>query len=110
MDLILIICTCPKKDSDVIARKLIMQHLVACVDIVPGDFHFVGWQTTSPHENEATLLITTSDELVEEVYESILEIHSSEIPIIVNIDIRESYSSYIEWLQESLSSYFDEIN
>lgn len=105
MDVVLVVCTCPDTIASGLGREILERRLAACVDILPGIWGIVGWQPDHLIHDEATMLITTADDLVEELYGAILEAHPASMAVIATLELAESYSSYIEWLQTTLADY-----
>lgn len=103
VNIILAVCMCPQAVAPQIAREVLEQRCAACVDILPGMWGMVGWEPGQLSGDEVTLLITTADDLVEELYTVILELHPASKPVIANLELAESYSAYIEWLHTTLA-------
>jgi periplasmic divalent cation tolerance protein len=102
MNLILVICLCPKDYAEQIALSVIQKRLAACADIIPANWGIVGWEPEYIRTNEVQILITTEDELVNDLYNTIITLHPSARPVVVNLEITETYSPYLEWLETAL--------
>jgi periplasmic divalent cation tolerance protein len=106
MDLVIELCVCPIEVADQIAREVVKKGLSACVDILPGKWSLLGRQDSPEVNDEVVLLMTTAYDLVEDLCETILELHPSEMPVIVTLAIDETYSQYSKWLQQKLGVEF----
>ena len=102
MDLVIELCICPREVADQIAREVVEKRLAACVDMLPNAWGLYGWKDSPYVNDEVTLLINTCEDWSEELYETIIDLHPSQMPVIVTIAIDESYSRYIQWLQQQL--------
>ena len=106
MELELVLCVCSREVAEKIAYAVVEKRLAACADIIPGMWGLYSWKDEPQVEGEVTVLVTTIEDLSEDVYETILELHSADLPVIVSFDIQETFSSYIEWIATQLGAEF----
>ncbi|MFN2119851.1 MAG: divalent-cation tolerance protein CutA [Anaerolineales bacterium] len=89
-----------RSEADRIAEALVSRRLAACVQIseVASTYRWNGQVT---HEVEHLLLIKTAARMYKEVEAAIQELHSYEIPEIVQLPIEQGLDPYLNWVDES---------
>ena len=92
------------ENSKSIANKLVELKLAACVNIIPKIHSVYEWNGNIESEEESTMLIKTTSELLERVEEVILQFHSYDTPEIIAIDINQSNKNYLQWLMGAITS------
>ena len=86
-----------KEQAKKIAMGLVEKHLAACVQMFPVESVYF-WQEKICEENEILLLIKTKTELFDEVKKAIMEIHSYEVPEIIQAPITDGLAEYLKWI------------
>jgi len=81
------------------ARLLVERRLAACVQLLPINSVY-SWQGKVCDENEILLLIKTRAERFDEVATVIKEIHTYDVPQIVQIPIVGGFAEYLSWIDE----------
>jgi periplasmic divalent cation tolerance protein len=100
-DYIIITTTFPHQDSAKAAAKLLVEkRLAACVQLLPINSVY-SWQGEVCDENEVLLLIKSRAALFGEISAAIKEIHTYEVPQIVQIPITDGLPEYLKWIEES---------
>jgi periplasmic divalent cation tolerance protein len=92
------------ENSKSIANKLVEQNLAACVNIIPKIHSVYEWNGKIESEEESTMLIKTTSELLEKVEEVILKFHSYDTPEILAFKIDKSNKDYLQWLVGAIKS------
>ena len=92
------------ENSKSIANKLVEQKLAACVNIIPKIHSVYDWNGKIESEEESTMLIKTTSELLEKVEEMILKFHSYDTPEILAFKIDKSNKDYLQWLVGAIKS------
>ncbi|MBU7583194.1 MAG: divalent-cation tolerance protein CutA [Nostoc sp. TH1S01] len=90
----------PPEDGERIARLLVEEHLVACVNLYPiKSFYF--WQGELQFDSEVTLMMKVSTAGVERLKNRILELHPYELPefLVLDVDNEASLREYIDFVQ-----------
>ena len=100
----LVISTSKIDDAAFLAKKLIEEHLAACVNVVPGIKSFYIWDDKLEEESEALLLIKTTAAHVEQLTARLRELHPYEVPEIISIEIAkgEGNPDYLNWVKEQV--------
>lgn len=83
-----------------IAKKLVAEHLAACINIVGEVSSIYTWQEKICDEKEYVLLIKTDDFVVNKVFQRIRELHSYEVPELIALRINNIGKEYWDWLEE----------
>jgi periplasmic divalent cation tolerance protein len=87
-----------------IADALLLPHLAACVNIVPGVESHYWWQGKREQGSEVLLMVKTSAEQFEAVSAAVRAHHSYECPEIVALDPREMAPAYRAWWAREMES------
>jgi len=100
-DYSIITTTCPNKEqAKEIAKHLVERGLAACVQMFPIESIYL-WKDKICEENEIVLFIKSRTELFEKITETIKEIHTYEVPEIVQTPIIGGLAEYLKWINES---------
>lgn len=99
---IIVLCTCPNDQAAaVIADKLVVEGLAACVNIVPDVMSVYRWQGKIEHDSESLLIIKTRRDCYQELEVMIQQLHPYELPEIIAVSIEHGLSGYLEWIDQS---------
>ncbi|MBN2344662.1 MAG: divalent-cation tolerance protein CutA [Deltaproteobacteria bacterium] len=101
----LLISTAPTTEAPALARSLVDDRLVACVNIVPKMQSIYRWKGSVCDEAESMLFIKTTDHMASRVMDSLRERHSYEVPEIIclNIDDHASNPEYLSWVHDCVT-------
>jgi periplasmic divalent cation tolerance protein len=101
----LVLSTCPEGETaQLLATRLVSEHLAACVNILPALVSVYAWQGGIETGREALLLIKTERAVYSRLEARLRELHPYEIPEIVAIDIEHGLPDYLNWISQWLSS------
>jgi periplasmic divalent cation tolerance protein len=101
-DYCIITTTFPDNDSaKSAARLLVERRLAACVQLLPINSVY-SWQGKVCDENEILLLIKTKAERFDEVVAAIKEVHTYDVPQIIQVPIVGGTAEYLEWIKDSV--------
>lgn len=97
-----VLCNCSPDEAPALARRLVEEHLAACVNIIPGVTSFYRWEGQLCEDQEVTLLIKTSSERYPELAQKLPRYHSYDVPEIVALDSAEVADDYAKWVYDQL--------
>src|ERR1041385_8860235 len=87
-----------------LADMLVGAHLAACVQILPEMESVYRWQGQVERQSEVLLLAKTTRAKFEELEREVRSLHSYETPEIIAVPLVAGSASYLEWLNQSVSS------
>lgn len=101
MNAVIIQTTCVSKiEAKNIAKVLIDEKLAACVQLSDVE-SFYSWENEFCCDNETILNIKTRKENFEKIKSKIKELHSYDVPEIIQIDITNSSKKYLKFIGEN---------
>lgn len=93
--------TCASKDeARYIANVLVKEKLAACVQLNEIESTYF-WKDEICSDNETLLSIKTKKELFLKVQSRILELHSYDIPQIIELEISNISEDYLKFIKEN---------
>ena len=103
---IVILITAPSTDEGAkIARTLVDEHLVACVNIVSGVRSFFFWEGRTQEASETLLICKSRLAVMERIMLRVKELHAYSVPEIIALPIEAGHAPYLRWLAERV--YFE---
>ncbi|MFQ3307681.1 MAG: periplasmic divalent cation tolerance protein [Candidatus Midichloriaceae bacterium] len=101
----LIYITCSDKvEAKSIAKHLIKEKLVACANIIDNVISIFEYDDKFCEEKEVILILKTLSTHFEKVKNRVVELHSYDVPCIVEIDVSNSSKEFSNWLKNSIAS------
>lgn len=101
MKVIIIQTTCStKEEAKKIAEVLIKERLAACVQLSEIKSLYV-WNEKFCCDNETLMSVKTRKENFEKVKSKIKELHSYDVPEIIQIDITNASKKYLKFIGDS---------
>ncbi|MFX0045326.1 MAG: divalent-cation tolerance protein CutA [Candidatus Hermodarchaeota archaeon] len=101
---ILALTTCPTKEAEVLARKLVEAKSCACVNIVDRVRSIYWWKDKLEDEQESILLIKTEKRNRERIWKIIENNHSYDVPEFIVLSIADGFPDYLQWISGSIST------
>jgi periplasmic divalent cation tolerance protein len=102
MDVSILFVTVGKaEEASLIARTLVAEKLVACVNVVPQIQSIYWWKGEVCENAELLLIMKTRTALVDAVQKRVKELHSYEVPEIIAMPIAQGLPAYLGWVVES---------
>lgn len=98
-DACVVLCTAPSEEVAVnIARALLEERLVACVNLVPGVRSLYRWQGKLEDERELLLVIKTRASLYARLEPRLRELHPYEVCEVVRLGVEAGSAPYLAWI------------
>ncbi len=90
-----------KAEALAIARRLVEDRLVACVNILEGMTAVFHWEGKAQEETETVLIAKTRAEQMDAVTRTVREVHSYDVPCIVALPMsdREGNPDFLDWIR-----------
>lgn len=102
MNIVILITCANKREAHRIARGLVGQKLVACVNIVDGIKSIFWWQKRIDSASEVLLIAKSKKSLMRRVIRQVKSLHSYQVPEIIALPIVAGNKDYINWINESV--------
>jgi periplasmic divalent cation tolerance protein len=88
----------------VIARALVEERLAACVNLISPVRSIYRWREQIEEGRECLLMIKTSARLYAKLERRVKQLHSYEVPEVIEIPLAHGSSDYLKWIAESVAS------
>ena len=100
-DYIVVYVTAPAEAAPGLARTLVEERLVACVNIVPGLRSFYWWKGKVEDEPEVLCIMKTRSRLFEALRDRVQALHPYEVEEIVALPILAGNPQYLDWIDDN---------
>lgn len=98
---VVLLSTAPKEEEAIrIAKTLVEERLVACVNVVPGVRSIYRWEGEVQDDAELLMVAKTTVDRRDAAIARIQELHSYSCPEAIVLPVVEGSSAYLDWLQE----------
>ncbi len=88
------------EEARAIAKALVGEQLVACVNIVPKIASFFWWKGKLCEEEETLLIAKTRASQFAHVVERVKALHSYEVPEVIALPLSAGSEDYLRWIDE----------
>jgi periplasmic divalent cation tolerance protein len=102
-DIVVLLSTVPREQSEKIARDLVERHLAACVNMCQVTSCF-RWEGAICREDEELLIIKTTENAVAAAIKRIKEIHPYDLPEIIVLPVVAGHEPYVQWIRSETGS------
>ena len=101
-DYVIVLTTLPADaDAHAFGRALVDERLAACVNLHPLMESVYRWEGRIEQESERQLVIKTSRERIESLWDRVRELHPYEVPEFVVLEVADGNEAYLRWVGES---------
>ena len=100
-DYIVVYVTAPQDEAVDLAKTLVEERLVACVNLVPGLRSIYWWRGKVEDEPEVLCIMKTRSNLFESLRDRVRELHSYEVEEIIALPILAGNLPYLDWIKEN---------
>ena len=102
MSVKLVYVTAPsREEAERIAETVVTESLAACANILDGITSIFQWEGEPCREQEAVLILKTSDDRTEALTARIKELHSYDCPCIVVLPIESGNPDFLNWVNSA---------
>jgi periplasmic divalent cation tolerance protein len=91
-----------REEAQKIARALVEEQLAACVNVLGPLQSIYRWQGHIDSADEFLLIIKTMAVMLPRLQTRIRELHSYQLPEIVEVNIEGGSEAYLRWIEESI--------
>ncbi|MFX1416591.1 MAG: divalent-cation tolerance protein CutA [Promethearchaeota archaeon] len=98
----LALTTCPPNEAEVLARRLVEAKVCACVNIVERVRSIYWWKDKIEDEVESILLIKTMKQNRDELWKTIMDNHSYDVPEFIVLPVVDGSPEYLQWISGSM--------
>jgi len=90
----------PRDEANKLARKLVEQRLAACVNLVPKIESYFWWDDAVQHDEEALLIVKTTESRFRDLMDFVQENHPYDLPEVIGFPLSEGLPEYIAWIRK----------
>ena len=98
-------CTVPLESAKTLAFTLVEARVAACVNVVPQVLSVYRWKDAIEEDEEALLIIKTSDERLADLAATISSAHPYDVPEIVALDVGFAHAPYASWVRSNTTPH-----
>ena len=102
MNLVILITCANKKEARKIARHLVKEKLVACVNLVEKIESVFWWQGKVDSAGEVLLIIKSKKSMLHKIIRLVKLLHSYQVPEVIALPIVGGNQDYMDWINESI--------
>jgi periplasmic divalent cation tolerance protein len=99
-DVRLVLVTAPLDEAPTLARHLVEERMVACVNLFPGITSIYRWKGQVEEARETVLLVKTTTARLEEVRRRVTQLHSYEVPEFLVLSVESGLDAYLGWVAD----------
>ncbi len=99
-DVRVVLVTAPNDASPQrIARALVEERLVACVNIVSAVRSVYRWQGAIQEDDETLLIMKTRADRCEALAERVTDLHPYDLPEVLSLPVSAGSAAYLDWVR-----------
>lgn len=90
------------EEASHVAAALVDEHLVACVNLVPGIRSIFIWEGVRQDAQEVLALAKTTSDRLDAVVARVKAMHSYSVPEIIGVPLLGGASDFLAWIHRSV--------
>ena len=87
-----------RDEARAIGKTLVLERLVACVNVLDGLDSIYWWDGRVQESSEACFVAKTRMELIPKVTARVRELHSYEVPCVVALPVADGNPDFLDWI------------
>lgn len=91
------------EDAEQLAKQLVEDRLVACVNVIPKIKSFFYWEGEAQSEEEVLLFGKTKTETVSKLVERVKELHPYDVPCVVTWEMKDGNPDFLKWIDDEVN-------
>jgi periplasmic divalent cation tolerance protein len=99
--LVILVTATSETQARRIAKKLLQNHLAACVNFVPIESMFL-WRGEIQEEEEVLMIIKTRSEVFDDLMGEIKSAHTYDTPEIIGMPVVIGSREYLKWIDDEV--------
>ncbi|TFG66132.1 MAG: divalent-cation tolerance protein CutA [Nitrospirales bacterium] len=99
-EIVVLVTTGSEAEARRIARALVEQELVACVNVLPSVRSIFRWEGQVVEEQEFLLVAKTVSQAFERVATAVKSMHSYSLPEVIALPIQQGLPEYLRWVRD----------
>jgi periplasmic divalent cation tolerance protein len=99
-EIVVLVTTGSEAEARRIARALVEQELVACVNVLPSVRSIFRWEGQVVEEQEFLLVAKTVSQAFERVATAVKSMHSYSLPEVIALPIQQGLPEYLSWVRD----------
>lgn len=103
-DYVVVLTTLPAEGAADFAASLVEHRVAACVNVFPEMQSVYRWEGGIEQERERQVLIKTTRDRVEALWERVRDRHPYDVPEFLVIPVIDGSESYLRWVRESTAT------
>src|SRR5262245_44204283 len=100
---VIFVTTGSETEAETIAKALVEERLVACVNILPPVRSIYRWEDKVTDEREWLMVMKTTTERFSAIEKRVQALHSYQVPEVIALPIVAGAEGYLRWLRDSVS-------
>lgn len=90
----------PREEAKEMAKGIVENRLAACTNIVPKIESYFWWDETVQFDEEALLIVKTTQDRFPELMQYVRDNHPYELPEIIGLPLVAAFPEYVTWVKD----------
>lgn len=101
---VVLVTTPSLEEGQRIARAVLEQRLVACVNLVPGIQSLFWWEGKLEEAAETLMVMKTKEAAVPRLIEAISMMHTYSVCEVISLSVTDGNRPYLDWIDETVEA------